>query len=53
MTNNFRMFLAAAGGILLYSGISLGEPGETVRLKLSPSGFGAMEFGEIVKGRTP
>lgn len=50
MTNNFRMFLAAAAGILLCSCICFGEHGETVQLKLNPSGFAAMEFGEIVKG---
>ena len=50
MTNIFRMFLAAAGGILLCSGISFGEQNEPVQFKLNPSGFAAMEFGEIVKG---
>jgi hypothetical protein len=50
MTNSFRTFLEAAGVILLGSGICFSEQGETVQLHLSPSGFAAMEFGEIVKG---
>jgi len=50
MTKNCRMFLAAAGGLLLCGGICLGEENEAVGLTLSPSGFAALEFGEIVKG---
>lgn len=50
MANGFRMFLATAGSILLCSGICSGEQGDPIQLKLSPSGFGSMEFGEIVKG---
>jgi hypothetical protein len=43
------MFLETVVGLLLCSGICLGEQGETVQLHLNPSGFAAMEFGEIVK----
>jgi hypothetical protein len=50
MTNNFRMFPAAAAGVLLCSCICFGEPDETVQLHLTPSGFASMELGEIVKG---
>jgi hypothetical protein len=50
MANSCRMFLTAAGGILLCCGICFGEQGETVQLKLVPSGFASMQLGEIVKG---
>ena len=50
MVINFRIFSAAAGGILLFCGISLGEQGENAQFHLTPSGFAAMEIGEIVKG---
>lgn len=50
MANIFRMYPAAAGTLLLCIGICFGEPGETVQLKLTPSGFASMELGEIVKG---
>ena len=50
MGNSFRNFLAAAGIILLCCGFCFGEQSETLQLKLNPSGFAAMQIGEIVKG---
>jgi len=49
--NRFRILTAAITmGFILCVSICKGEESETVQVKLRPSGFASMQFGEIVKG---
>ena len=45
-----RTLLTAFTGIALSAGMCQGGDSSTVQLKITPSGFASMEFGEIVKG---